>query len=142
MTTSGRKELSVEKCVAGSRTYFFDVKESAEGKKYLVISESRPVAENPHEHTRVMVFEEHIHAFRAALETALQHFQPPEKPKSYRVEQIRQQHQKAYVKWTEDDDTRLRAEFTKGKTTPELVSSFQRNKGAIRSRLAKLGLLP
>ncbi len=41
--TIERKELFSEKLPAGSRTYFFDVKKSADGIKYLVISESRQV---------------------------------------------------------------------------------------------------
>lgn len=57
-----KKELFSEKVRAGSRTYFFDVKETASGSKYLVINESRKVGES-HEHKRVMVFEEDIQSF-------------------------------------------------------------------------------
>ena len=65
-----KKELFSEKIRAGSRTYFFDVKESANGSKYLVISESRKVGES-REHNRVMVFEEDIQSFNEGLKKAV-----------------------------------------------------------------------
>jgi len=36
-----KKELFSERVFAGSRIYFFDVKEATDGTKYLVIDESR-----------------------------------------------------------------------------------------------------
>lgn len=65
-----KKELFSEKVRAGSRTYFFDVKESASGSKYLVINESRKVGES-HEHNRVMVFEEDIQSFSEGFKKAV-----------------------------------------------------------------------
>lgn len=65
-----KKELFSEKIRAGSRTYFFDVKESASGSKYLVINESRKVGQS-HEHNRVMVFEEDILSFNEGLKKAV-----------------------------------------------------------------------
>ncbi|NLG84384.1 MAG: DUF3276 family protein [Firmicutes bacterium] len=55
-------ELFSEKVFAGSRTYFFDVKQGKDGVRYLVISESRPKEADPTHH-RVMVFEENLEAF-------------------------------------------------------------------------------
>jgi len=65
-----RKELFSEKVPAGSRTYFFDVKESADGIKYLVISESRQASGESYEHNRVMVFQEHLDAFSRGFKKA------------------------------------------------------------------------
>lgn len=65
-----KKELFSEKVRAGSRTYFFDVKESSTGSKYLVISESRKVGES-YEHNRIMIFEEDIQSFSEGLKKAL-----------------------------------------------------------------------
>ena len=53
--TEERKELFSQKVAGGSRWYFIDVKESIEGARYLVISESRRSGEN-YEHERVMIF--------------------------------------------------------------------------------------
>ncbi|MDY6935195.1 MAG: DUF3276 family protein [Spirochaetota bacterium] len=67
-----RRELFSEKITAGSRTYFFDVKKSANGSKYLLISESRKDEEGSFERNRVMVFEEHLIKFHNALEKVVQ----------------------------------------------------------------------
>ncbi|MCL5022071.1 MAG: PUR family DNA/RNA-binding protein [Nitrospirae bacterium] len=66
-----KKELFSETVKAGSRTYFFDVKESASGSKYLVINESRKVGES-HEHKRVMAFEEDVQSFSEGLKKAVE----------------------------------------------------------------------
>jgi len=55
--------------------------------------------------------------------------------------EIRKKHPRAYEKWTEEEDARLRAEFATGATKAELASLFQRRPSAITSRLKKLGLL-
>ncbi len=53
---------------AGGKTYFFDIKESKEGKAYLVITESRFKGEGKdRERVSIVVFPEHAQAF---LETA------------------------------------------------------------------------
>jgi len=58
-----------------------------------------------------------------------------------RMSEIRKKYPRAYEKWTEDEDARLRAEFAKGAAKSELAALFQRRLSAIRSRLRKLGLL-
>jgi hypothetical protein len=62
MSSAARKELFSERVAAGTRTYFLDVKESQQGELYLVISESRAV-DDGFEHSRVMVFEDHLEPF-------------------------------------------------------------------------------
>jgi len=66
-----RKELFSEKVHAGSRTYFFDVKESRENVRYLVISESRRT-DTGFDHDRIMVFEENLESFSEGLDKALE----------------------------------------------------------------------
>ena len=139
--TGKRKELFSEKVSAGSRTYFFDVKESAGGIKYLVISESRQVGGESYEHNRVMVFEEHLVAFSEGFNKVVKFMMGDEKSKAYKVEQIRREYPKAYAKWTEEEDIRLRNEYAQGKRISELAEIFQRKPSAINSRLQKLGLL-
>ena len=58
-----------------------------------------------------------------------------------RMQGIRQKYRRAYEKWTDEEDERLRAEFRSGKRVKELAGIFQRQPGAIRSRLDKLGCL-
>ena len=71
MSNEKKKGLFTHRVVAGSRTYFFDVKEAKDGTKYLVISETRQ-AGSSYEHSRVMIFQEHLEAFNEGLQQALQ----------------------------------------------------------------------
>lgn len=131
-----RKELSSEKVLAGSRTYFFDVKESADGIKYLVISETRRQAgEKSYEHNRVMVFQEYLKAFNKGFKKAVESMNEKGKTKAYDVEQIRSEYREAYTKWTAEEEIRLIKEYNQGKTINELAEIFQRSPDAIRSRL-------
>ena len=135
-----RKELFSIKIPAGKRTYFFDIKESQGDIKYLVISESKQVAEGGYQHNRIIIFEENIPLFIDGLIKTLE-FLERKKPKAYNIEEIRKKYPKAYMKWTKEEDDLLRNEFLQGKTIDELAKIFQRKPSAIRSRLQKLGLL-
>lgn len=63
-------EIFSEKVVTNRRTYFFDVKETREGSKYLVIGELTQVGADTERH-RVMVFEESLELFVDGLEKAV-----------------------------------------------------------------------
>jgi hypothetical protein len=58
-----------------------------------------------------------------------------------RLARMRLQYPKAYEKWTGDEDNLLRQKFRPGVSVLELARLFQRHPGAIRSRLARLGLI-
>lgn len=124
------------KIAAGSRTYCFDVKTSVDGTEYLVIKELRgDIREG-----QVMIFKEHIRAFRKGFRKAAR-FIKKNRPKTYDIEQLRRDYPKAYVKWTQDEDDRLRNLYAQSKPIKELASIFQRKPSAIRSRLKKLDKL-
>jgi hypothetical protein len=54
---------------AGSKTYFFDLKETREGKRYLVITESRFQGEGKdRERVSIVVFPEHAQEFLEAIQ--------------------------------------------------------------------------
>ena len=61
--------------------------------------------------------------------------------KTYSVAAIRQNHLMAYAKWTPEEDERLWSLHQSGCTNKELADLFQRKRGAIESRLAKLALV-
>ena len=65
-----RKNLFSEKVSASGRTYFFDVRESVKGTKYLIVTESKKVKER-FEQNRVFVFEEDLGLFSEGLKKAL-----------------------------------------------------------------------
>ena len=79
-----KKALFSERVFAGSRIYFFDVKEATDGTKYLVIDESRHSEGDSYTHNRVMVFEDNIAIFMEGLMKAVnamaleQHFEDTE----------------------------------------------------------------
>jgi len=134
-TEVSRKELYSEKVTAGSRTYFFDVKESKEGKKYLVISESRA----GQDHQRVMIFDEYLDAFTVGFKQALKFLRPKRLPKQ--VIQARGQYPRAYENWSAEEEQTVVKKYQSGNSIEELAAEFKRNPGAIRSRLRKLGMI-
>jgi phosphomannomutase len=56
---------------AGSRTYFFNVKETKTGNKYLIINESKFKSEGEYEKQNIIIFEENLDGFRDGLEKAI-----------------------------------------------------------------------
>ena len=64
-------EIFSEKVVTSRRTYYFDVKETKDGAKYLVIGELTQVG-NELERHRVMVFEESLDLFMDGLDKAVE----------------------------------------------------------------------
>ena len=60
--------------------------------------------------------------------------------KTHRIEDIRQNYPNAYRPWEEDEDKNLTDHYTAGQSIKEIAATLGRQKGAIRSRLAKLGL--
>jgi uncharacterized protein DUF3276 len=63
-------EIFSEKVVTSRRTYYFDVKETKDRAKYLVIGELTQVGKELERH-RVMVFEESLESFMDALDKAV-----------------------------------------------------------------------
>ena len=64
-------EIFSEKVVTSRRTYYFDVKETKDKAKYLVIGELTQVG-NELERHRVMVFEESLESFMDGLDKAVE----------------------------------------------------------------------
>ena len=62
-----------------------------------------------------------------------------EKSLSY-MERQKLLHAKAYAPWTEEDDNRLKQLVNDGHSIKEIASFMERNDGAIKSRMKKLGI--
>lgn len=56
------REIWNKRIDCGKRTYFFDIKETKNGKKYLTITETR-LKKKIRERDRIMIFEECIREF-------------------------------------------------------------------------------
>jgi hypothetical protein len=74
------------------------------------------------------------------LNERLIEFQTSLKTRAYSAGEVRKLYARAYEKWTREEDKNLENEFRKGYTVLKLAELFQRQPGAIRSRLNKLGL--
>ncbi|MBI2534452.1 MAG: hypothetical protein HYW03_19890, partial [Deltaproteobacteria bacterium] len=55
-------------------------------------------------------------------------------------EKVRETNPNAYLSWDKAQDEKLRALFVRGSSVVDLAKTFSRTSGAIRARLAKLGL--
>jgi hypothetical protein len=136
------KELFTERVSAGNRTFFFDVRESIKGSKYLVISESRK-ERGTYVHSRVMIFPENLEAFVKGFHKALRFLNVAKtRAASHSIENIRQKYPKAYTRWSPEEDQQLILNHQSGMSVVALAQLFLRQPSAIRSRLVKLGLLP
>jgi len=137
------KSISSTKFQTGSRTYFFDLKETDDGRRYLKIVESKYKDEGSFERYPIIVPAEAADEFLSKLSKVVASANQGEginEAKSYSVEEKRSLNPNAYKPWTEDDDNLLELLYAKGSSMAFLMKEFGRNKGAIRSRIKKLGL--
>ena len=137
-------EIYSDKITRGSRTYFFDIKESVQGDLYLKISESKNTATG-FDHQNIVVFDENIEDFEAILIKTLSKLRTLKNKnttsdKAYSIEKIRDTHKQAYLPWALEDDNKLELLFCEGTNVKELSAIFERNIGAINSRIKKLDL--
>lgn len=61
-------------------------------------------------------------------------------PKQYTFDEKRLEHRQAYNKWSKEDDEKLISLYYEGKSIRELMTTFERNEGSIKSRIRKLRL--
>jgi hypothetical protein len=81
--------------------------------------------------------------FHKLLENGTIEYAPvPEEVYSYKLEDIKKIHPRAYDPWMPEEDDALVKEFKQGIPISELARIHQRKIGAIEARLAKLGLIP
>jgi len=67
---SEKMSLHTRMIRAGKRTYFFDVREAKNNKKFLIISESTPSGDGAFSRSSVLVFQEDIESFFEAFSEA------------------------------------------------------------------------
>ena len=94
----------------------------------------------PLTHTQYKEFEELMASYADVPRTRViwEKKKEQEKENMSYIEQQRLKHSKAYVQWTEDEDKKLIELHAIGKTIEELCKIFERNEGAIKSRIKKL----
>jgi hypothetical protein len=143
------------------RTYFIDIERDSKGEPFLVINESKRVADAEFERHKIIVAAEHVPSFFLALRTTLFRgglLEPAALEKATEFEplttqehhstgnhnepfrEIREDYPNAYRTWTADDDQKLKDAFRTCQEIKVLSDTFQRKPGAITARLRKLGL--
>lgn len=135
--------LNSEKVIFDGKVFFLDLKAAKNGRRYLVITQSKPIEDEKYERTKMFLFEEEIQDFSKALTNVLKDFKPGKNngvSDAY-VAKLREVYPMAFQPWTKEDEELLIALFNEGKTISELSTSFRRQEGAITARLNKLGLL-
>lgn len=142
-------EIYSNKIVTGSRTYFFDIKQTKKGDYYINISENKKTETGIFERHQVMIFNEDLDEFAKVFEnivTKIKELQVEKKEvptlnkQRFTTEKVRENHQQAFLPWTKEDDEKLEQLFGSGKGIEELAIIFARQKGAIITRIKKLEL--
>lgn len=83
--TKEHNELFSQAVKAGKRTYFFDVKETKTGEKFLVITESKKKFDNEdgkffYEKHKIFLYPEDFEKFKGTFENALRFVETGERP--------------------------------------------------------------
>gem|GEM_PF-961686 len=139
-----KKELYSAKLPAGSRTYFFDVKESTESVRYLTISESKRTSGGEYDHHRVMVFQENALAFNEEIGRALRWVLEDAESAVSPTGHAELQNDGDGNGWTGEEEETLRKEYLRlgeRPTIDELAALFHRKPSVIKSKLEEMGLL-
>lgn len=140
-----RKTLHTESLTLGDKTFYLDLKEAVNGRTYLVITQSKSIEDDKYERIKMILFQDDIPEFAEALSSVLEHYTPVEDPKTMEREayiaELRQRFPMAYLPWSKEDEKILAQLFKDGKTLAQLSKSMQRQEGAIKARLLKLGLI-
>jgi hypothetical protein len=129
--------LLKERVTAGSKTYYIDLKPTADKRKYIRVTEKRTNKDNSTEYSSILLFEDHFFTFLDSLIKVIDEAGPRGKSS---LEELKETYPNAYEPWTEQDDKKLTSLFHKGKSTKQLSDTFGRQPGAIEARLNKLQL--
>lgn len=124
---------------------FFDIKENSE-EQCLKITQSKNIGSENFRREKIFIDRNELLQFREAINKAIEYWsleiKEEKKPeRKYTLEDKRQQHGNAYLPWEKAADEYLIRLYEEGKSIQELADIFERNNGAIRSRLKKLGKL-
>lgn len=139
--TTPKSEVFSRKVTTSRRTYFLDVKQLDDGSRYLSIKEVKCRGEEDSPPPRIIVAEEDLGQFRNGLDEVLAFLRAGKQAAPGKMAEIRRIHPRAYMPWRAEDDDRLKAGFARGEEIELLATVLQRQPGAIRSRLQKLGLI-
>lgn len=143
------RNLFSERVNNGDREYTLNIVEGINSELYLIMSNSTASGDKSEGNSfRIPV--QDIGRVRDALNRIIEQMagiNPVQKheiitpdPKNYTLDDKRKEHAHAYLPWSTEDDEKLEKLYCEGRSTKELAKVFNRNTGAITSRIKKLEL--
>lgn len=137
-----RKTLFESRIAAGRNTFFIDARQAVNSHYYLSLTESRRQEDGTFQQQKVIVFEESVKEFAEAVKEAcgmISGLSGDRREKE--ISEIRKTHPRAFMKWSEEEETRLEKLFRKGTEIEELSTEFGRSRGSVLARLEKMELI-
>lgn len=119
---------------------YFDIKEDIQ-ENYLKITQSKFLGNNERRREKIFINRSEIIEFRNAINKVLNYWSLEVKEEHFEKSYNPEQPGNAYLPWKKEADEYLISLYNEGKSLNELAEIFERNKGAIRSRLKKLGMI-
>lgn len=140
-----KQSLYSEKLEKGNRRFYFDIRETEKGSNYFTINEITTKENEDDKRRQIMVFENEVDRFAAAIVRTLLHFNVKDskvpQAKVARIQEAKAKYARAYEPWTKKEDAELALLYSQGKSKTEIGTSLQRNPGAINVRIEKLNLV-
>lgn len=132
-------EIMNIKISAGSRRLYLDLKENADGSRFLSMSEVR--ADRGGERSRILIDEQYVADLHRALGAVVQLVDADQPRVSYTLEEKRRDHPRAYKPWTDEEETELKDGYVQGRGIDALARQHERAPSAVLSRLCQIGLV-
>ena len=119
---------------------YFDIKKD-EQEDYLKITQSKYTGNNERRREKIFIARSELIEFRDAINKAIDYWNLETKEKSVKKVRKTELAGNAYLPWEKEADEYLMSLYKEGKSIKELAEIFERQRGAIRSRLKKLGVI-
>ena len=119
---------------------FLDIKQDLSGQEYLKITQSKHQGNKGFHRETIFINKDEILQFKQELDRAIEYWGLNPIKQKQTLSFKREEYGNAYLPWEKSADDYLLRLYAEGKTINELTEIFERNDGAIRSRLQKLGI--
>lgn len=126
---------------SGNRSIYFNVKQSKNDTTYFILSTTEKKEGEDERKDALFVFENEIKLFGACLTRSLINFERTNSSQTQLMEAAKKKYSNAYEPWKKKEEADLAMMYSEGKTIEEMSTHFQRQPGAIKYRIEKLGLV-
>lgn len=93
-----------------------------------------------HSYEQILAAYPHF-TYRDIFDSAAEVLKAADRVPSDRMQVLKKRHRRAYEAWTDDEEQQLRKLIADGHTVARIAGRLERNRGAIRSRIVRLGLV-